>query len=57
VPRGKQRSHCKGVLERGQNHRVSRISAAEERRMPAKIVAETRDMERLWTAGNGPRGI
>ena len=57
MPKGKQRSHCRGVLERRQNHRVSLISAAAERRMPAKIVAEMRDMERLWTAGNGPRGI
>lgn len=43
-------------MERRQNHRVSRISAAVERRIPAKMVAEIRDMARLWVAGRGPRG-
>lgn len=46
MPKGKQRSHWKGVLERRQNQRVSRISAAEERRIPAEIKAEIRAMER-----------
>lgn len=56
VPSGKQRSHWNGVLERRQNHRVSRISAAEERVMPAKMVKEIRAMARLWKAGMGPSG-
>ena len=46
VPKGKQRSHWKGVFDRRQNHRVSRISATEERRMPAEMRVEIRAMER-----------
>jgi hypothetical protein len=30
---------------------VSRISAAAERRIPAKMVAERIDMRRLWISG------
>lgn len=55
VPRGKQRSHWNGVvLERRQDQRVSRISAAAEKMVPVKMVAEIRAMERLWSAGMGP---
>lgn len=35
---------------------MSRISAAAESRVPAKMVTEMRDIERLWMAGIGPRG-
>lgn len=55
VPRGKQKSHWNGVvLVRRKNQRVSPISEADERRIPAKIVADMMDMERLWMAGMGP---
>lgn len=57
VPRGKQRSHWKGVVrDRRHDHRVSRISAAEERNVPEKMVAEMRAMQRECAAGMGPRG-
>lgn len=48
VPSGKQSSHWNGVvLVRRKNHRVSRISEADESRMPVKMVAEMTDIERL----------
>lgn len=57
MPRGKQRSHWIGVLDRRHHQRVSRISANEDKRMPAKITAEVIDINRLWITGIGPRGI
>ncbi|KAI3813309.1 hypothetical protein L1987_18029 [Smallanthus sonchifolius] len=50
---------AKGMKESCQvkdNHHVSRISAAADKRMPVKMVAEMRAIEREWTAGIGPRG-
>lgn len=44
------------VLLRRHNHRVSRISAAAERSIPAKIVTERIDMRRLWISGMWPKG-
>nr|DAD25463.1 TPA_asm: hypothetical protein HUJ06_026927 [Nelumbo nucifera] len=44
---GKHRSHWKGVLERRQNHRLSRISAATEKRIPKKMTTDIKTMERL----------
>ncbi|GJU54235.1 hypothetical protein Tco_1227949 [Tanacetum coccineum] len=38
------------------NQRVSRISAAAEKRIPVKIVREIRAMKREWRAGIGPNG-
>ena len=37
------------------SHRVSRISAAAERRIPTKMTAEIRAMAKLCRAGIGPR--
>ncbi|GAA0185942.1 hypothetical protein LIER_33230 [Lithospermum erythrorhizon] len=54
---GKQKSHSNGVLERCQNHLVSRISAMEEERIPANTAVEAMAMKRLWRAGIGPSGI
>nr|GMC99298.1 hypothetical protein CTI12_AA382470 [Ipomoea batatas] len=52
-----ERSHWNGVVfERRQNQRVSRISAAVDRRIPAKIVNEINAMAREWSAGIGPSG-
>lgn len=56
MPNGKHNSHWKVVLERRQNQRVSRISAAAERNIPVKMVADIRAIVRLWRAGMGPRG-
>lgn len=44
------------VLVLRQNQRVSRISAAAEKRIPVKIVREIRAMKRECRAGIGPRG-
>ncbi|VFQ91547.1 unnamed protein product [Cuscuta campestris] len=48
-PMGKQRSHWNGVvMDWRQNHLVSQISAAAERRILVKMVREMRVMEREW---------
>lgn len=59
VPNGKQRSQWidEEVLRRRHSQRVSRISAAAESIVPAKITAERTDIVRLWRAGSGPSEI